>query len=1054
MIDLPILDDSAGSQPQAGDAPKQRFWRSPAHLHKDPDFVQQTQGEFAPGAMDAPSGASRRQFLQLMGASMAMAGLTACRRPVEKILPYSRKPEDLIPGIPLYYATAMPFRGAVRPILVESHEGRPTKVEGNPEHPYSNGGTSVFEQASVLNLYDPDRSRLVLRDGDEASWQDFVDFSRDFGLSGGQRVVVLAESTSSPTLMALRDQMQQRFASFEWITYHAGGDDPVGLGMQQAFGRPLRPHYQFDEADVVVSFDADFTGSTDPDGTQNLSGFAKGRRLDGPDDTMNRLYVIESAYTVTGAMADHRRRLRASDIPHFAAAVAARLGVGAGGAQFADDPYVLAIADDLRQAGSRAVVLAGETQPPEVHALCAALNSALASQVVRYFDTGAETVRPQAEVLADLVRSLNAGQVDALIMLGVNPVYDAPAIYNFSEAMTRAGETIHIGQHVNETARASRWHLPRAHYLESWGDGRAYDGTLSVIQPLIAPLYPAAHSDAEIMGVLATGEDRAGYDIVRETWRNQITGSFEEGWRRVLHDGYLPGTGFTPVTAGAAAAPNMRSLPVAGADDLEVVWRLDPTVLDGSFTNNAWCMELPDPMTKIVWDNVAIMSPATARLLGVQAEYDTGNYSCSVVEIAVGELAVVIPAWIMPGHPDGSVSVTLGYGRSIASLRPERDAPFWDSDSYTDVYGEGALANDVGVNVGPLRPTASTAVVVGAAVRPTGELYEIVTTQDHGALDPEARPLFRMGTLDTFRTDPNFVEAMNEYSPGEPFEEYPMLWESKPGGSDHPQGTPAYKDNPYFKNQWGMAIDLNACNGCNACIVACNSENNIQVVGKQQVGKGRELHWLRLDRYFITSHDDLVDHTSHEDAGEFIPSDPQVVLQPMMCQHCENAPCESVCPVAATVHSPDGTNQMIYNRCIGTRYCSNNCPYKVRRYNWYNWTKTLPLEVQMAQNPNVTVRFRGVMEKCSWCVQRIRETQQRAGLEEREVRDGELQTACQEACPSDAIIFGDLNDPGSEVNRWKANPRNYNMLAYLNVKPRLSYLGRVTNPNPALQPVT
>ena len=1031
MIELPIVDARKASPP------RQRFWRSVAHLEGDPAFQEIAQHEFMPGITEQPGGATRRQFLQLMGASMAMAGLTACRRPVATIMPYSRKPEEIIPGIPLFYATAMPFRGALCPLLVESHEGRPTKLEGNPEHPSAQGATGLFEQASILNLYDPDRSQTVLRDGNAASWDDFVGFCQQF-LDGaaGKSVVILSEETSSPTAQALAQQLGQVFGQVRWITYCSEGDDAATLGIQQAFGSPYRPQYDFAQAQVIASLDADFLGPAARNFVGATRSFADGRRLASPEDTMSRLYVVESAYSITGGMADHRKRLRSSEVPAVAAAVAARLGVpGVAGGPFANDPFVQAMAADLQAAGSQGVVLAGETQPAEVHALCAAINSALGSvgTTMTLIDTGAQPVRPQSEELAELVQDMRAGTIDALLLVGVNPVYDAPPDLDFVGAMRQVGETIHLGLHVDETARAARWHLPRAHYLEAWGDGRTYDGTLSVIQPLIAPLYDDAHSEIETLNVLATGLGQPGYDLVRAQWRGVIPEPFEQGWRRVLHDGYLPDTAYP--TATAAAGPVTPSTQTIAADDLEVVFRLDPTLFDGSYGNNAWCQELPDPVTKIVWDNVAVMSPQTAADLNLTAEYIKGRYYVSMIELTVNGRSVELPVWIVPGYADNSIGVALGYGRDVSSTRDERRTPFWDTDDATDVYGHGALANGVGQNVSVLRAANAAAVATGAQVRATGETYRVVTTQDHGTLDPEARPLFRMATYAEYQQHPDFVEEMEEPTPKEAFEEYPTLWERR-----HPSEQLATRDSNYYRNQWGMTIDLNACTGCGACLVACQSENNVQVVGKDEVANGRELHWLRLDRYFISEGD------------EGVPENPKMMLQPMPCQHCENAPCESVCPVAATVHSPDGTNQMIYNRCIGTRYCANNCPYKVRRFNYFNWSKTIPLTVQMAQNPNVTVRFRGVMEKCSFCVQRIRRTQKRAGLEDRNVRDGEVLMACQQVCPAQAITFGDLNDPNSAVSRQKQNSRDYAMLAELNIKPRVSYLARVQNTNTSLDP--
>ncbi|GIV60130.1 MAG: molybdopterin oxidoreductase [Rhodothermaceae bacterium] len=1029
MIELPVIDAAASHEEKT----RPRFWRSFSHLHRDPEFERIAANEFMPGASEPPSGASRRQFLQLMGASIALAGLTGCRRPVQHIMPFARKPEEMIPGIPMQYATGMPFRGVLRPLLVESHDGRPTKIEGNPEHPESRGASGVFEQASILNLYDPDRSQHVRQGSDQRTWQDFVRFCEGFRAGAAtKRVAVLAAPTSSPTVAALRRRLAGAFGQVHWVTYDA---DPVAAGMRLAFGRPLRPRYDFSEARTIVSLDADFLGPADRDMLHNTRTFAESRRVEDRAE-MSRLYVVESGYSITGGMADNRLRLRSSEIPAFAAAVAARLGVNVGnaGAAFADHPYVVEIANDLRQAGARGVILAGETQPAEVHALCAAINGALGSvgRTMRLLEADA----PADDLaLADLVSAMRAGRVDALLILGCNPVYDAPADLDFAGALAQVPETIHLGLHVDETAVACTWHVPQAHYLEAWGDGRAYDGTLSVIQPLIAPLYDDAHSEIEVLHAFMTGEDRPGYDLVRDTWRAYLSGDFEKAWRRVLHDGFLPGSAYATVTA-SPSAPAGYTAPAVGADDIEVVFRLDPTVLDGSFANNAWMQELPDPTTKITWDNVAMMSPATAERLGVRTWLSKGQHFADRIRLTVGGHTVELPVWVQPGYADNSIGLTLGYGRTIVSTRPERKTNFFDLDDYTDIYGHGAVATGVGVNVAPLRSRPALYAAVGAQVEKAGGEYMIATTQDHGALPEEMeqvrkRHIFRMATLEEYRANPAFVKEDEPEPIREPWEDYPALWQE-----NHPTTKDAYKDNPYNKNQWAMVIDLQACTGCNACVVACQAENNIPVVGKEEVARGREMHWIRLDRYFV-SDDDNVDEA-------------RMVMQPVPCMHCENAPCESVCPVAATVHSPDGTNQMIYNRCIGTRYCANNCPYKVRRFNFFNWTKTLPVTVQMAQNPNVTVRSRGVMEKCSYCIQRIREVNKRTNLENRPIRDGEVLTACQQACPARAITFGDLNDPDSAINRARASQRRYQMLAELAVKPRTSYLARVTNPNPRL----
>ena len=1117
MIELDVIDPDE-SQDHQSEESGPTFWRHPAELEDNGSSDEEDGLEFGPGDSEPPSGASRRQFLQLMGAAMAMAGLTGCRRPEEKILPYSRASEEIMPGVPQQYATGMPFRDVLRPVLVQSHEGRPTKVEGNGDHPTGQTGTSGFEQASVLNLYDPDRSRSVRREGSEATWSDFVSFCRQLGEQAAQQTVaVLVEENPSPTVQAMRQRMEDRFPNLRWVTYSSTGDNPVRLGMQQAFGRPLRPRYNLGEAEVVLSLDSDFLDGRHRDFLHNTQSFAEGRRLESTDDDMSRLYAVESQFSTTGGSADHRLRMQARRIKAFAAALGAELGVGsAPDADWSDKEqvFVREIARDLQEAGEQGVVLAGESQPPEVHALAMAINQRLGGigTTVTLFNTGQSQTSSQDEALADLVEEMKGDQIDSLFMVGVNPVYDAPAELGFEEALANVQNTVHCGLHRDETARASRWHVPRTHYLESWGDGRAYDGTLSVVQPLISPLYEDAHSEIEVLNLLATGVDASGYDLVREQWRNRIRGNFEERWREVLHDGYLEDTQFGRASVRRASVP---SLSAPSDDGLEVVFRRDPKLLDGRFSNNAWMQELPDPISKIVWDNVAVMSQATAEELGVDVRRSEDNFYADHVELTVNGETAELPVWIQPGHPDGSIAVNLGYGRQLSTTREGYDTPFWDVTDDVDVYNDAPIAGGidaegnpidvVGTNVAPLRPNGAR-VATGAEASKVESEYLIATTQEEGSM--QGRPIVRWATLDEFKEDPYFVEddqvpvpelghggdghgdghtvqsedgygltagtgtdahtiedipsgqqaghggdgapadtsghgddghgddghGEEEGAPNvEGYREYPMTWEE-----NHPKDQPASKDNPYYQNQWGMSIDLNTCTGCNACVVACTSENNVQVVGKEEVSNGRHMYWIRNDRYYVTE-------------GEEDTDDPEMLMQPVMCQHCENAPCESVCPVAATVHSPDGTNQMIYNRCIGTRYCANNCPYKVRRFNFYNWTSTLPTEVQMAQNPEVSVRTRGVMEKCSWCVQRIRKSQQQADNEDRDLRPNEVETACQQACPTDAITFGDLNNPESDVVKEKQNPRRYELLAYLNTKPRLSYLGRVRNTNPRIE---
>jgi len=1009
------------------------MWRSQPHLLQDSDLIEVASEELMPGASDSPTGTNRRHFMQLLGASMAMAGLVACRRPVEYIMPFSDRPEELIPGIALNYATAMNFRGVARPLLAKSYDGRPIKLEGNSDHPNASGSSGVFDQASLLQLYDPDRSQNILHNGSNASWQDILDLLQQ-AQTGNRRIAILAAPDSSPTRARLRTQLQNQFPTLDWIDYRSEGDDNETLGLQMAYGLPLRQAYDFQNSEIIVSLDADFLGTTARNGNWNTHSFAQGRKLNDRDDQMSRLYVLESTYTSTGTMADHRMRMRSDQITDFAGQLATALGIYSGSNP---DPFASEIIRELQNSNGQCIIVAGETQPPEIHALCAVMNHALGAigTTISILDLEQLPQNPQSQTLPALVEDMKAGQVDVLLMLGANPVYDAPPVLEFQTALERVSDSIHLGLHVDETARNSTWHIPLTHFLEAWGDARSWDGTLTPVQPLIAPLYDDARSEIEILHALSAGQMVRGYDLVRQTWMPVLGDEdFETQWRGVLHQGYLEGTGYESVTA----EPSFEGQLTDTHRGLELILRLDSTLLDGSYANNAWCQELPDPITKIVWDNVVVMSPKTAADYGLICRYSKGRYISDVVRITANGQQVELPIWILPGHADDTISVNLGYGREISTTRPERTTPFWDKDDETDVYAKGTLAAGVGTNVSLLRDGFSQSVIPDVELTATGRQWTIVTTQDHGILDTQSRPIVRMATLDEYREDPAFALQDEVPTPSSDvktdFQDYPELWKDT-----HPAKSTAFRDSDYWQNQWGMVIDLNACTGCNACIVACQAENNIQVVGKEEVGNGRELHWLRIDRYFVT------------EGGTQLDADPQIVMQPIPCQHCENAPCESVCPVAATVHSPDGTNQMIYNRCIGTRYCANNCPYKVRRYNFYNWSKTIPETVQMAQNPNVSIRFRGVMEKCSFCIQRIRETQKRAGLEQRSLHRDEVVTACQQACPADAITFGDLNDDQSQVSQAMRNTRGYKLLAELNIKPRVSYLARVRNPNLELE---
>ena len=1026
FLELPILNTTSEKK-------KPAIWRSPDQLEGKASYRSLVENEFMPGATEGPTNTSRRRFLEIMGASMAMAGLAACRKPVEKILPYNKRPEDVIPGKPLYYASAMPLSGVLRGVLVESHEGRPTKMEGNPDHPVSKGATGVFEQASVLTLYDPDRSRYPRQNGKKASWDDFLVFCREqLADARNKHIAVVAEASSSATLAMLRRKMEQTYGRVTWVTYEPAGDRRAEQGAQLLFGRPYRPLYRFSRAKTIVSLDADFLGPTDPNHVQNTREYANSRRVMSEKDDMSRLYVIESTYTVTGGMADHRLPLKSGEIPAFLAALASAVGIPGfreAGRPFATHLWVEVIAEELLQHPGQSILVAGNHQSAAVHALTLLINRHLNNigRTVELLDTGETGLPAQEEALRALTASLNQGDVDILVTLGTNPAYDAPADLKFADAMAKAKATIHVGLWRDETAQKSTWHLPQSHYLESWTDGRAYDGTLSVVQPLIAPLFDTK-TDTEILHALTAGTWQSAYTLVREALR-PFYGGDEKRWKRMLYDGFVPGSAYPTVTPSRtrSIARAYGQVFYPDPEAIELVIRPDATVYDGRFANNAWMQELPDPITKITWDNAALMSPATAERLGVDVRLYEGQHYADRIRLTVNGSSVELPVWIVPGHADNSITVHLGYGRQLETDRATRPAP----PAYrvdTDIYRPGPLANGVGANVSVLRTTQLMDIVPQVAVEKVGSDYVVASTQDHHSM--EGRHLAVVGTLATFREEPHFAQEKPPFEGYSSWEEFPTLWEDKDPWKD-----PSVTESTYHRNQWAMVIDLNVCTGCNACITACQSENNIQVVGKDQVTRGREMHWIRLDRYFT---------------GEDV-SKPGMVMQPVPCMQCEYAPCESVCPVAATSHSPDGINEMTYNRCIGTRYCSNNCPYKVRRFNWYNWTYTLPVEVQMQQNPNVTVRYRGVMEKCTYCVQRIREVQQTAKVEGRAIQDGDIQTACQQVCPAQAIVFGDLNDPNSEVNRWKQNPRRYDMLAELNLKTRTSYLARLRNPNPRLE---
>jgi len=1001
------------------------YWRSLAELADSDEYRRFLQTGF-PDPTEVPADAlTRRRFLQLMGASIALAGLAGCRWPQETVLPFVSRPDGYVPGVPKRYATFLELAGVAAPLLVTAFDGRPIKVEGNPDHPCSLGAADVFAQASVLDLYDPDRSRApVQRAGGQRVTRaraDFDAFARDhfaaLRRAGGSGLAVLSEATSSPTVLALRARLRAACPAATWHEYEPLSRDAERDGAGAAFGRPARLAPALERARVIVDLDADLLGSH-PAALRNARQFARGRRP-GAHGEVNRLYVVESAFSQTGTMADHRYATPSRLVQVVAARLAAELFLnlglplpaGAEGLRGAlapflrhphAAPYVPAMARDLLAHRGAGLVAAGAAQPAAVHALVATVNAALGNvgAAAVYLPDPDDAPRPpHMEAIIDLADALDAGKVDTLVILGGNPAFDGPVDQDFGRLLGAARTSIHLGLHENETSRLCTWHVPRAHPLEAWGDARAWDGSLGVTQPLISPLFDG-RTPAELLSLMVEEAPLSAHDLTRRTLRGLLGGDdagFEARWRTLLESGVVADSAPPPLAAldGAAAA----RLATDGLDpgvsgptgpNMELVFARDPKLFDGRFANNAWLQELPESMSRLTWDNAALIGPATAERLGVK----DGN----VLRLKYRGRELELPALQVPGVADWSVLVQCGQGRTAA----------------------GRVGDGVGGNVYRLRTHQDPWFDLGLAIERTGRDQLLACTQEHFAIDVRGMrergrrvgDLIREATVAEFAANPGFARHDADEKPSQ-------LWREP---HDYAQG-----------HRWGMAIDLNACTGCNACVVACQAENNIPVVGREQVAKGREMQWIRMDRYFTGS-----------------AADPQAAHQPMACVHCENAPCEQVCPVAATVHSHEGLNTMVYNRCVGTRYCSNNCPYKVRRFNFFNYHKELGDLEKMAYNPEVTIRSRGVMEKCTYCVQRIEAVKIAAKNDRRPVRDGEVAPACAQTCPAQAIAFGDLNDPDSLVAKLHADERAYAVLGELNVRPRTAYLARLRNPNPEL----
>ena len=985
--------------------PGPKYWRSLGELYNKPEFRAWVDREFAGGAAETMDHGSRRNVLKVMAASFGLAGLTACRRPEDKLLPFSRGVEGRIPGKPEMYASQVTFSGVSTGILVETNDGRPTKIEGNDTHPTSFGATNTLTQASVLDLYDPDRSKQVLARGSDASWVSLQEAVKALNIGDGAHIAVLSELVGSPSLDAMRKSVLAKYPKLKWVEWEPVSYSGPQAGAMLAFGQPLESLPQIDKAKVILSLDYAFLG-IDASSLLPTRQFADGRRISEHAEAMNRLYVVEGQFSLTGGAADHRLRMRVSDVKSFAMQLGEAFGVLPAGLNVLGNTdkktkFLNAVVKDLKANSGAAVVVAGPRQPAIVHAIAHLINGALSAPVV-YAASPAPGAMDAVAGIKQLTAEINSGAVTTLVILGGNPAFTAPADLRFADALGKVGNSIHLGLDVDETAKIASWHVPQAHPLECWGDGRAVDGTVSIQQPMIAPLY-GGKSPIELIDMVFNGNaNPKGGDLVKRHWLGQFagTGDKENAWRTAVHDGVIPGATGSTALKPALNAERVRAAaaaePKPTGQGFEVSFYPSATCYDGRFANNGWMQECPDPMTKIVWGNAALVSPKTMR--------DKNLANDDLVRINVNGQSLTIPVMVQPGMADNAVWLNLGYGRKEV----------------------GRVGEGVGFNSYAIRTTNGYWVAEGASVEKEGGTFRVATTQEWNSMTepqlpigtPKTRPIVREATLDEYKKNPKFAEEMVE----------------------HPPLVSLYPEWSYDKGfQWGMAIDLNACTGCNACIIACQAENNIPIVGKTEVMRGREMHWIRMDRYY----------TGPED-------EPQSVSQPVNCMQCENAPCENVCPVAATVHSPEGLNDMAYNRCVGTRYCANNCPYKVRRFNFLNWHKNITEVEKMVHNPDVSVRMRGVMEKCTYCTQRISEKKITLKAEARRenkpvvLKDGELQTACQQSCPAGAIAFGNILDPESKVAKLKKQERNYAMLAELNVKPRTTYLAKLRNPNPEL----
>lgn len=1068
-------------EPSVSDLKGPHYWKSLDELAETDGFKDYLHREFPEGASEL-DGVNRRQFMKVMSASFAFAGigLAGCRRPESYVMAFSKQPEEITHGKPLYYASAMPHRSDPVALIAETNDGRPTKLEGNSLVPGSNGATNQYAQAAILDLYDPGRSKKSVESGrtlTEAQRTDhLVAISKKFGENGGEGLAFLAEGIPSVTRRAQLKQLKKKFPKAIWAEYDAIDTSNPDMAAAAVLGKSVRAVYDFSKAERVLSLEADFLYS-DPNHLAYTRDFSKARKVEDDQASMNRLYAAESYYSITGGMADHRLRIASGDIPALTSLICAAIldlsGVAPESAEAlkesaagldVDVKWIEECAKDLVDHAGHSLVVAGPHQPKSVHALVIAMNELLQAQgkTVNYVDIPEN----EASSIFDLAATINDGAVKTLFVLGGNPVYNAPVDLNWAETQDKVEEVIRLGEYFDETSEKSDCHINAAHFLESWGDAIAYDGTVLAIQPMILPLFQGL-TESEVLDTVINGASNEGYSIIFSALTETLGGD-AKAFEKFLHDGFWDGTASrsTSVSVDQGAIADLlaeeqeaMALSNSSASNLEVRFIQDPSLDDGRFNNNGWLQECPDPVTKLAWDNAFLVSPKLGESLGVVAgdtivsvvrknpnAHKRGKQQGHLIEVAVDGRTLTGPAHVQPGLPDNTIVVSLGYGRTV-----------------TGNVGEGS-----GINAYALRTSTGMSSVTGATAKPVGGVQELADTQEHWSM--EGRAIIREANLDFYNKHPDFVDhmGMESHSP-------PVLGLDENGGNrrdtvplqelvvngEKNRGNSAYVT-PEFTgaHQWGMSIDLNTCTGCNACVIACQSENNIPVVGREQVKRGREMHWIRLDRYYSAGPDQ---HPND------IPTNPQVSLQPMTCQHCELAPCESVCPVNATVHDEEGLNVMAYNRCVGTRYCANNCPYKVRRFNFFDWNdremgrdyegplgpKGMDELKKMSKNPDVSVRMRGVMEKCTYCTQRIEEAkidQKVAARDSGDIKvpDGTIKTACQQVCPAEAIVFGDLLDPDSQVSKLKASNRDYGVLAYLNTRPRTTYLAKLRNPNPLM----